>query len=98
MNYIGKLNKCSPDHQESGAYWDGNIYVQGFFYHEPDHWNRKETGKSGEEVPEVTYRVSILRNGPYILMVRYKVHETMVSRETVNSRAAAKMRELPGIL
>lgn len=98
LNYIRKLSKSSPNYRESGAYWDGNIYVQGFFYHEPDYWIRKETEESGEEVPEVTYRVSILRNGPYILIVRYKVHERMVSRETVDSRAAAKMRELPGIL
>lgn len=98
LNYIRELSKSSPNYRESGAYWDGNIYVQGFFYHEPDYWNRKETEESGEEVPEVTYRVSILRNGPYILIVRYKVHERMVSRETVDSRAAVKMRELPGIL
>lgn len=98
LNYIRELSKSSPDYRETGAYWDGNIYVQGFFYHEPDYWNRKETEESGEEVPEVTYRVSILRNGPYILIVRYKVHETMASRETIDSRAAAKMRELPGIL
>lgn len=31
LNYIRELSKSSPDYRETGAYWDGNIYVQGFF-------------------------------------------------------------------
>lgn len=94
MDFIRKLNQSSRDYRETGEYWNGNIYIQGFFYQETDDWNMKEAG----EISEETYRVSILRNGPYILTVRYKVHEETVSQEAVDSRAAEKMRALPGIL
>ena len=47
---------------------------------------------------EVIYRISVLRNGPYILVIRYKDQGPGLSKEIVDSRAADKMKRLPGIL
>ena len=100
LNYVRKLSENHRNYKEEGGYWDGSIYIQGYSYRETGYTDQKTAGGStGEdEKAEETYRVSVLRNGPYILMIRYRVHDLSISKDVVDSRAAEKMRELPGIL
>ena len=94
------MSENHRNYKEEGGYWDGSIYIQGYSYQETGYTDQKTAGGStGEdEKSEETYRVSVLRNGPYILMIRYRVHDQSISKDVVDSRAAEKMRELPGIL
>ena len=100
MNYIRKLSENRPGYEEDGDYWDGSIYIRRYSDQRgiPTEQETADGAVAGDVAAEVIYRISVLRNGPYILVIRYKDQGPGLSKEIVDSRAADKMKRLPGIL
>ena len=100
LNYIRKLSENRRGYEEDGDYWDGSIYIRRYSDQRgiPMEQETADGAAAGDVPAEVIYRISVLRNGPYILVIRYKDQGPGLSKEIVDSRAADKMKRLPGIL
>ena len=100
LNYIRKLSENRRGYEEDSDYWDGSIYIQRYSDHRgvTTALETEDAAAAGIEPAEEIYRISVLRNGPYILVIRYKDQGSGLSNEIVDSRAADKMKRLPGIL
>lgn len=98
LSWIKKGTDNNPHYKKTGDWWEQNIHIYTYFYTELEEEHEIGVIRPENNIPRNFNRIMLLKNGPYMLKIEYKIIDWNINPETIANLAANKLRTLPGIL